>query len=250
MTKLSWSNPKERQHYAGVDRGVIFPLNGSGVVWNGLIAVQDDSEVEVREGYFDGLKYSSRLLNNGFKATVECYSYPQELSYLESFSATRHKDFAFSYRVEKTIGKKTFHEIHLVPKATFKLSNRNFNSLSESADSVQFIFELTTKSEEVFDGIFASHLVVDTSMAYPWAVEEFESMLYGTDSTQPDFPRLSDVFNLFESNALLQIFDNGDGTWTADGPDYAIQMLDPTTFEIDWPSAVYIDTDTYTIKSL
>jgi hypothetical protein len=58
------------------------------------------------------------------------------------------------------------------------------------------------------------------------------------------------VLEMFESGAILRIVDHGDGTWTATGPDEAIKMLSSTMFEITWPSAIYIDTETYKISSL
>jgi hypothetical protein len=81
-------------------------------------------------------------------------------------------------------------------------------------------------------------------------MEALEDVLYGTDDESPRLPSPEEVFEIFEENAILRIIDNGDGTWTAIGPDSAIEMLDSETFEITWPSAVYIDADTYTISSL
>lgn len=63
-------------------------------------------------------------------------------------------------------------------------------------------------------------------------------------------PGMLEVVAMFENASLLKITDHGDGSWTAEGPDEAIQMLSPTEFEITWPSAVYLSSDTYRISSL
>lgn len=68
--------------------------------------------------------------------------------------------------------------------------------------------------------------------------------------TPPRFPTLEELLDIFESGVILRITDHGDGTWTADGPDSAIQMLTESMFRITWPSAVYISADTYQISSL
>jgi hypothetical protein len=63
-------------------------------------------------------------------------------------------------------------------------------------------------------------------------------------------PTPEELLGIFERTALLQVVDNGDGTFTVTGPDEAIQMLDPTTFQIAWPSAVYLDAESYSLSSL
>jgi hypothetical protein len=63
-------------------------------------------------------------------------------------------------------------------------------------------------------------------------------------------PDPQEIFDIFEANSILRVVDNGDGTFTVTGPDDAITMLDDTTFEIDWPSVVVIDSNTYEISSL
>ena len=87
-------------------------------------------------------------------------------------------------------------------------------------------------------------------VAYSAAISDLEDMLYGTNAEAPRLPLPDEIISIFEENALLRIIDHGDGTWTAIGPDEAITMITPTEFEIDWPSATYLDEETYTIRSL
>jgi len=99
-------------------------------------------------------------------------------------------------------------------------------------------------------GIVVSHFVIDTSVAYPAAVADLETILYGTETSDARLPDPFELFDFFESHSILLIVDHGDGTWTATGPDDVITMLDPTTFQISWPSAVYVDDVSYTLTSL
>ena len=39
MTRITWGDTGHRFFSTGVDRGVLFLQNGSGVPWNGLVSV-------------------------------------------------------------------------------------------------------------------------------------------------------------------------------------------------------------------
>jgi hypothetical protein len=95
-----------------------------------------------------------------------------------------------------------------------------------------------------------AHLIVDSRIAYTSTLADLEDILYGTDSSNPTMPTPQEVFDIFEENSILIVTDHGDGSFTVDGPDSAIIMLDSTTFEITWPSAVFVDAVSYTIHSL
>lgn len=77
-----------------------------------------------------------------------------------------------------------------------------------------------------------------------------EDILYGTDISDPHFPPMNELFELFVSLGVLIIIDNGDGTWQAvdNGEDY-ITMLDDTTFQIDNADATFLDSVTYQIST-
>jgi len=92
--------------------------------------------------------------------------------------------------------------------------------------------------------------VISADVAYSSALSDLEDVLYGSATTDPRIPLPAEILSIFEENSILQIIDNGDGTWTAIGPSSAIIMLDSITFQIDWPSAVFIDANSYSIHSL
>jgi hypothetical protein len=48
---------------------------------------------------------------------------------------------------------------------------------------------------------------------------------------------------------LLDVVDNGDGTWTVTGPDSVVKMTSATEFEVTSSAATYINAKTYTISS-
>jgi hypothetical protein len=83
-----------------------------------------------------------------------------------------------------------------------------------------------------------------------------EAALYGDDENDPYLPTVAQVLEMFESSTLVRITDNGDGTWTATGPDELV-FIDPVnfafvagdTFVITADTVVFISQGEYTISS-
>jgi hypothetical protein len=117
-------------------------------------------------------------------------------------------------------------------------------------DGERFVWPFTSLPLSVAGIARTAHLILDTAVAYSSAVVDLEDVLYGTDETDPRLPEPQEVLDIFEANAILQIIDHGDGSFTAIGPDSVVQMLDATSFEISWPSVVILDADTYEVSSL
>jgi hypothetical protein len=242
MTRLVWDQVTERDYETGLDRGVFYPLNGPGHVWNGLQSVEESpSEADFRPRYLDGKKIGNRGRKGEFSATVKAFTYPTTFS-SGLVTPQRRSHFGLSYRIKTDNG----YKIHLVYNALATPSNGNyvFN------DETSFSWSLTTRGITMPDGTNVSHLVIDTNEGYSWTIEALENALYGTEEAAPRLPTPAEVLEIFEENSILRIIDHGDGTWTAIGPDDVISMLDPTTFQIDYSTAVYISEDAYTIHSL
>jgi hypothetical protein len=242
MTRLDWDKTSLRQYETGVDRGVFYPQGGFGEVWNGLISVQESpSDVDAQPRYIDGVKIGNRGRLGEFAGTIEAFTYPDSF-YQSVLLQRRPKFFGMSYRVETGDS----HKIHLVYKALLAPASREY----VQRDSSIFSWEFTTRPQFIDGRQATAHLIIDTAVAYTETVAEIEEFLYGSDTEMARLPTPEELLGIFERNARLKVVDNGDGTFTVTGPDEAIQMLDPTTFQITWPSAVYIDPESYTISSL
>jgi hypothetical protein len=211
-----------------------------------LISVSEIGDAAPTARYFDGLKYMDEFQLGTYAGTISAFTYPDEfepcIGLDAGITAQPRESFGFTYRDTR--------EIHLVYNATVSPSSDQYSSLADSISLVAFAWDFSTFPVEVPFGRPTSHLVIVTDFADTDALAALEDILYGDDSNNPALPDPATVYELFESNALLRITDNGDGTWTADGPDSAITMLDSDTFQIDWPSALFIDADSYQIYSL
>ncbi len=187
------------------------------------------------------MKTHRQRLPGSFAGTLEAYTYPDAL-FEDILTQRQLPTFGLSYRIQTATG----YKVHLVYNLKIPRGEISHNQ----TEAGSFKWDFTTLPVLVPGARSSAHLVVDTSLAYSWTVDALYDILYGTDAVGASLPSPATVLDLFEVNSILQIIDNGDGTWTAIGPDSVIEMLDSTTFQIDWPSAVYIDAETYTIHSL
>lgn len=241
MSRLRWDQTADRRFVAGVDRGVFYPLNEPGEVWNGLTSVQESSsDADERVRYLDGVRTRTRRRPGEFEGTIEAWTYPESF-YEKSISPRNPKPFGMSYRVKT----ESSYRIHILYNVLLKPSQ----ALHEQGEATSFSWDFTTRPIAIPNSRPTAHLVVDAQLSYPEAVQAFENTIYGSEVDEAQLPSSTDLFNIFEENALFRVIDHGDGTWTATGPDDVITMLDPTTFQIDYSSAVYINEDEYTLSS-
>ena len=259
MSRLVWGEPGKRLYETGIDRGVFYPVGGVGVPWNGLIAVSEaPSGADVTHGYFDGQKFSQRRTGENFSAKLSAYTYPREFEEYDGLSPAGHaqqqrKMFNLTYRtiVGNDLSSESHHLIHLVYNAVVSPSGGNYPTIGSGSQATVFEWQLDTIPEILPTGEFSSHVIIDTKMAYPWAVSMFEDIVYGSVNSEARFPSVVEVINLFENASILRITDHGDGSFTADGPDDIVKMIGPNLWEIGpWPSVVQIDVHTYRLTSL
>lgn len=259
MTRLSWSESGKRLYEAGIDRGVLYSKIGPGVSWNGLITVNEDVDGESQTVmYVDGQAYVTQVSLGSFAASIGAITYPQEFEQYDGYSDTGQtgqdrESFNLSYRTmigNDIDGLDHGYKIHLVYNALAAPSNRVFSSLNASPDVSAFEWKLSTTPVTVARARASSHLIIDTRFVYLNNLEAIENILYGTEDTDPLMPGMSDVLALFESNAIFKITDHGDGTFTADGPDDAVELVGTDLWKLEWPSVIQIDSDLYQASSL
>ena len=266
MTKLTWDAVGERFYEAGTDRGVLY-VDGIGHPWNGLVSVDESpSGGEVEHYYQDGVPYVSETKTEEFKAKIEAYTYPNAFILCDgSFEMAQgvyvgqqeRKPFGLTYRTligndleEQDHG----YKLHIIYEAFAQPASKSYSTLGERSDASTFSWGISTRPVKFEDAAFGlkygAHIVLDSREVYPWAMAALEEVLYGTADAEPRLPTPRELLDIFIDNALLKITDNGNGTWTAEGPDSIITMLATDLFQIDWPSAVMLDENTYQISSL
>lgn len=258
MSVLQWDEIGSRTYETGVDRGVFYDQNGSGFAWNGLTSVVEhtDSGSDTTENYFDGLKYRIRRTPASYAATITAVTYPDEFleydGFAEGWSQQQRKAFGLSYRTkvgDDAEGLDSGYLIHMVWNAVATPLDSTHNTIGQSVDLGAFSWDISTTPITIPGVAVTAHLVVDSRKAYPEALAAIENTLYGTDTANPTLPAPKDVLDIFESMSTLQVTVNGDGTFTVKGPDTVVYMLSDTEFAIDYPTAVFIDSVSYTVSS-
>lgn len=249
MVALTW-NPNARPYFAGIDHGVLYLPGFSGMVWNGLVSVEEISDgYKATDLYLDGINYGIIKDSEDFKLNVSAYTYPSEfkdfIGYDDSFDQQRHKYFGFSYRVSNA-GKG---QIHLIYNAIATFSDRKSKTLSNNPEASLFEFDISTTPEFLSSIKPTAHVIFEPDKVYGPTLTALLNTLYGTSSTNPSMPSLSALYQMFEDTSAFQITDNGDGTWTARGSSSAVQMLDTTTFQLSWPTVTVIDANSYTMST-
>lgn len=270
--RIGWGQAGSKIFETGTDRGVVY-VDGVGYPWVGLVSVNEEPEGGAPKPYYlDGVKYIHSAGLEEFAATIEAYTYPDEFMYCDGtapmmtgmfITQQPRKPFDFTYRTmvgNDIEGIAHGYKLHLVYNAMATPSSKTYGTLSDSPEPSTFSWSISTKREkfenlEQFGTKFGAHVVVDSRTTYPWAMEALENFLYGragAEGSQPHMPTSEELIQLFVDNALLKITDNGDGTWTAEGPDTVVGMLDEDNFIIDWPSVIMLpgSTTEYTVNSL
>ena len=258
MTRITWGDTGHRFFSTGVDRGVLFLQNGSGVPWNGLVSVNEaPSGSDAVEAHFDGKKYHSRRSPEEFSGTIEAYTYPSEfeifLGQAVMHTAQARTPFNFTYRTRignDENGVDHAYLIHIVYNALIKPTQRALQTISDSIDVATFSWDFETNPLRMGDRR-GSHLIIDSRLAYPWALEELETILYGSTTTTSTLPSPEFLLQLFEDASILKVTNHGDGTVTIEGPDDIVKMIGTNLWQIGpWPSVIQIAEHTYRASSL
>lgn len=244
--RISWDTGP-RTYSQGIGNAVLYPKNSPGVAWNGLTSVTEKGDDSTNSLYVDGQLYRNRNVPSTFAGVISAYTYPDEFEpYIganKGITGQPKKTFGLTYRDNL--------ELHIVYNVVVLPSSDKYVTLGDTTSPVDFSWDFTTLPVNVPGGRPSSHVVVMLDYVHPAALSALEDILYGDDANTPSLPDPLSLFNLFDSYADLRITDNGDGTWTAvDTPGTIITMLDSVTFQIDYSTAIMINSDEYTVHSL
>lgn len=262
MTAIVWHEAGTRFYETGVDRGVLYLPEGGGVPWNGLISVNENVVGKQSSPfYFDGIKYADVIGFGEFSGSIKAYTYPDEFLELEGIQSVGNglfitnqqpKRFGLTYRTK--IGNEIEFEdlgykIHILYNLTAIPNQKNYQTQSINPDAIEFEWAITAIPEDVPGFSPTAHLIIDSRHMNSILLSDIENTLYGTLGTDPELPSLSSLTSFIGDWVIIRITDNGNGTWTATGPDDLITMLDATTFQIIQANAEYLNADTYMISS-
>lgn len=209
MVALTWNDVGERFYETGVDRGVFYPIVGSGVAWNGLISITDKvSGGEQASTYLDGKRTEILIRNEDFQGIIEAISAPAEFAVCDGYKVIApglfaaqqtRKLFGFSYRT--LIGNdlklnEYSYKLHLVYNLMASPTEKTNKTLSGSTEPSTLKWTVDAVPPAASTYRPSAHLVVDISLITSAKRIALENLLYGTVSTNPALPTQSALITL------------------------------------------------------
>lgn len=262
MTTLQWDSVGDRYYENGVSRAVLYTEDGSGVVWNGLISVEESVGDDVEPIYFDGTKFNDLVTLGDFQATLKAFTYPDEFLPYEGvlqeqagfyISNQPKSRFGLSYRTligNDVGGPAQDYKLHLLYNLTAIPSDREYKTLSLDVDPIEFEWTVSAIPEFLDNYRPTSHVIFDSRTIDQHLLSDIEDILYGDGVSEPHLPSLKALASFVRKWNRLIITDNGDGTWTATANEEGIITdFGDGTFEITSDTAHFIDDESYSISS-
>lgn len=211
MSKLVWNEAGKRLYETGVDRGVLYVSDGqggyeSGVVWNGLVSVNESpSGAEATPLYAGNIKYVELMSNEEFGASIEAYTYPEEFEQCDgsaelaagvTIGQQPRKAFGLSYRTKignDTAGDEHGYKIHLIYGAKAAPTEKSYTTINDSPEAITFSWEVTTTPIEVDGFKPTATLTIDSTKVAPEKLEAIEKKLYGDTATEATLPTPAEI---------------------------------------------------------
>lgn len=208
MAKLVWDATGEKLFEAGVDHAVLYPVNQDGeytpgVAWNGITQISETPEgAEPENQYADNIKYLSLMSAEELNGTIEAFMYPDEWSVCDGsaeltkgvmIGQQNRKAFGLSYRTKignDVDGQDHGYKLHLLYGAKASPSERTYETINDSPEPITFSWEYTTTPVNVTGHQPTALVTIDSTKVNATKLAALEAILYGSDDTDSDDPRL------------------------------------------------------------
>lgn len=216
MPVLVWDQVGERTYETGVDHGVLYTpdatgVYASGVSWNGLTTVTETpSGAEANAQYADNIKYLNLISAEEFGATLEAFTYPEEFAEFDGLVVPSpgvvvgqqpRKVFGLSYRTRlgnDVEGDTYGYKLHLVYGCIASPSERAYNTINDSPEAIAFSWDISTTPVPVTGYSPTSLIVVDSSTVDATKLTTLETALYGDATTGvAHLPTPDEVLTIF-----------------------------------------------------
>lgn len=221
MTRIDWTRAGDRYFEAGIDRGVLYVGENTGVPWLGLVGFnQNQSGGEAADRYLDGIKISNRSTPEQFEGNLEAYTYPVEFERCDGtyradnglrITQQRRVPFHMSYRSKignDLAGLEKAYKIHILYNLRAQPSDHGYRTLVEQNEPLTFSWKLTSRAVAVLGHRPSAHYIVDSRDIPTELLVQLEDILYGTELTEPSIPSPGELLFLFDSY-LDMIYDAG-----------------------------------------
>lgn len=214
MPALTWDDIGERFYETGVDHGVLYIPDATGVytggvAWNGLVSITESpTGAEPNAQYADNIKYLNLFSAEEFGATLEAFTYPDEFLPFDGLAAPvpgvyvgqqPRGVFGLSYRTlvgNDLEGEQHGYKLHLLYGCKASPSEKAYNTINDSPEAMTLSWELSTTPVPVTGLKPTSLLVVDSRNVDAADLTALEAVLYG-GSSAAKLPTPDEVIAMF-----------------------------------------------------
>jgi hypothetical protein len=215
MAPLTWDQVGERFYETGVDHGVLYLPDATGVynmgvAWNGLTTVTESpSGAEPNAQYADNVKYLNLISAEEFGATIEAFTYPDEFAECDGVALPSpgvavgqqgRKMFGLCYRSRvgnDVDGTEYGYKLHLVYGCQAAPSEKAYATINDSPEAIAFSWDVTTTPVPVTNHKPTSLIVVDSTVVDVADLTALEALLYGSGAIAAALPTPDAVLALF-----------------------------------------------------
>lgn len=271
MPKLTWDDTGLRFYETGVDHGVLYipddtGLYTSGVAWNGLTTVTESpSGAEPTAQYADNIKYLNMFSAEELAVTIEAFTYPDEFAQFDGLAiptpgvavGQQHRPtFGLSYRTKlgnDLQGDNYGYKLHLLYGCMASPSEKAYATVNDSPSAIAFSWSVSTNAIAVTDMKPTSLITIDSSQVDEVMLAAFEDTLYGAIDL-PSLPLPDEVIAAFNSAGTeipaAGATSGSPGAWTPGGSTApasvtALQASDVVaTPNTAWATGEYVQTGT------
>lgn len=224
MSKLVWDKTGERFYETGVKNAVLYVMGsgnnyGAGVAWNGITSVSESpSGAEANPFYADDIKYLNLISAEEFGASIGAYTYPDEFAQCDgsaeiapgvSAGQQPRKMFGLCYRTvigNDVDGNEHGYKLHIIYNAMAAPSEREYATVNDSPEPIEFSWELTTTPVSVKGIKPTASLTIDSTKVDAEKLAALEDILYGKDGegstgTEPRLPLPDEIATIMGAAA-------------------------------------------------
>lgn len=232
--------------YRGVDRGFLFVKDVGNFPWSGLTSVDyQDSGGRLERYYIDGVAYFKNHLAGNFACSVTSLSDP----FHDNDVDLGQTIFGFSFRENFICDGEEHYRLHLVYGLTMVMVGSTVETVTYSGNVGSYSWTGETIPVDL-DGAIGSHIILDSTLLYPWVLHDIEAFLYGPGDGLGTPPSLETLYEFLETMNFI-VIDHGDGRATMTGHSVMLRMLDATECLISSPTVEFHeDPRTFDIESL
>lgn len=224
MARIKWDESSKRYYETGTSNGVLFPLAAGGdyavgVPWNGLISVKQAPDgAEAKPIYANNNKYISMTSSENFKGSISAYTYPDEFAACDGSKEVSkgvyvgqqsRQPFGLVYSTiigNDTEGIDYGEKMHFIYEAKVAPSSRDYSTINEDPEAIEFSWEFSTTPAEVSDELQAkgikktAYICIDCSKLKPATVKKIKDTVYG-GTGKPKMPTIDELLSLAKETA-------------------------------------------------